>query len=85
MAILGYEYRVDGGAAVDVGLVYSILVTGLTSGTTYGFQIRSYNDEGEFTDWSATVYESTFGESLVLDSEGRAILDSDGNAITAII
>lgn len=74
----------DGGAAVDVGLVYEALVTGLISSTTYGFELRSYNESGEFSAWSAIVYENTFGESLVLSSTGAAILDADGNALTIL-
>jgi hypothetical protein len=65
VAIVGYEYRVDGGAAVDVGLVLAVTVSGLTPSTTYGIELRSYNDEGEYSRWSR-VRTATTAEPDVL-------------------
>lgn len=54
----GYEYRVDGGPPIDCGLVHSATVSGLTSNTSYDFELRSYGD-GRVSEWSSVVTEST--------------------------
>lgn len=41
-----YEYRVDGGAPVDVGLVLTEHITGLTVETAYTVEVRSVNAGG---------------------------------------
>lgn len=59
MAIAGYEYRVNGGTAVDVGNVLLTTVSGLTPDTDYEFEVRSYDDSGNRSAWSAVVSART--------------------------
>lgn len=42
-----YEYRVDGGAPVDVGLATSTVIGGLSQATTYNIEVRSVAASGE--------------------------------------
>ena len=71
----GYEYRVDGGTPVDVGLNVTAEVTGLTAGTSYDFEVRAYNDAGT-SDWSAVVSQSTQAEPAAPDAPTN--LDATG-------
>lgn len=63
MAIIGYEYRIDGGSPVDVGLPdpLTFIVDGLESSTEYDFEVRGYDAEGNRTPWSNVATASTFG------------------------
>lgn len=60
MAIVGYQYRVNGGAPVDVGDVLSYLVTGLDPDTSYTFEVRPYDEIGQFGPWSNVATAETF-------------------------
>ena len=51
-AVDGYEVRIDGGAAVDVGTDTDHTFTGLTEGSTHTLEVRAYNEDG-FSDWSS--------------------------------
>jgi PKD repeat protein len=55
MAVQGYEYRVDGGAAVDVGNVLTAIVDGLTQNTSYEFEVRAYDRSGNYSDWCSPI------------------------------
>lgn len=55
----GYEYRKDGGSAIDVGNVLTVNVTGRTPATDYNFQIRAYNAEGTRSEWSSIAVGHT--------------------------
>jgi len=54
-AILRYEVQVDGGAWEDVGLVTSHIVTGLTNGNTFTFNVRAVNAIGNGAEASETA------------------------------
>jgi hypothetical protein len=43
----GYDVRIDGGAAADVGNVLTHTFTGLTPGTAYTLEVRAYNAAGD--------------------------------------
>jgi lysophospholipase L1-like esterase len=58
-AVTGYEYRVNGGSAVDVGNVLATPVTGLSASTTYTFQVRAYDAAGNRSAYSSTVSGTT--------------------------
>ena len=54
----GYEVRVNGGTATDVGNVLAHTLTGLTSDTVYngpGAEVRSYNTGG-FSSWASLAF-----------------------------
>lgn len=63
MAIVGYEYRIDGGTPVDMGLPdpLTFTVAGLEEATIYDFEVRGYDAEGNRTPWSNVATASTFG------------------------
>jgi hypothetical protein len=53
MSIAGYEYRIDGGSWVDIGLPVGPLTTtvsGLNPLTTYGFEMRWYDESAPSRD-----------------------------------
>ena len=90
MAITGYEIRINGGSAQDVGNVTSHLATGLTAGTEYGFEVRSYDDDGNRSDWSSVVWESTLASAdpssvagLVWWMKADALSLADGDPVAA--
>ena len=92
MAIAGYKLRVNGGSTVnleiDVGLVYSYLLTGLEGNTEYGVEIASYDDDDNQSDWSSAVFATTDASpelSMIVDEDGNAFIDDDGNALTVLI
>lgn len=55
----GYEVRVNGGAATDVGNVLTHNFTGLTPDTAYTLEVRAYNGGG-FSAW-ASIMSTTDG------------------------
>ncbi len=59
VGVTGYEYRVDGGTAVDAGAGLSELVTGLTAATAYTFHVRAYDTAGNFSAWSTVANATT--------------------------
>lgn len=59
MSITGYEYRMNGGTPVNVGMALSASVTGLTANTSYNFEVRSYTSSGYYSEWSPVVTETT--------------------------
>lgn len=63
MTIVGYEYRMDGGSPIDVGLPdpLTFTVEGLAASTIYGFEVRGYDSEGNRTPWSNLAHASTLG------------------------
>jgi len=90
--IVGYRLKVNGGAytdyEIDVGLVYSYLLSGLEGNTEYFVEIASYDGEGTQSAWSFPVSattDSTPSLSMILDESGNAFIDDDGNAITTVI
>mgnify|MGYP000285957362 CR=1 FL=1 len=48
----GFDYRIDGGSAVDSGTTNPIVLTGLTAGTSYDIEVRAYNATGDGS-WSS--------------------------------
>lgn len=78
MAIVGYEYRIDGGLPVDIGLPDPLewTVAGLDSVTSYEFEIRGYDAEGNRTAWSNTATATT-GGSLFSDDFNDNSIDED--------
>lgn len=61
MAIVGYEYRMDGGSWIDVGLPdpLTFTVEELAPGTEYDFEVRGYDAEGNRTSISNIATAST--------------------------
>lgn len=66
VAVTGYEYRIDGGSAVDAGAGTTEAVTGLTAATEYDFEVRAYDAAGNKSDWS-TVATATTASNPILD------------------
>lgn len=50
----GYELRVDGGSAIDVGNVIQYVVGSLTNSVEYDIEVRAYNANG-YSAWSDIV------------------------------
>jgi hypothetical protein len=63
MAIVGYEYRMDGGSPIDIGLPdpLTFTVEELAAATEYDFEIRGYDAEGNRTAWSNIATAVTDG------------------------
>lgn len=67
MAIVGYEYRkrvqgeTDWDSIVDVGPVLTSVSAGLSPSTTYEYQVRGYDSEGNRTAWSNIATATTLG------------------------
>ena len=59
--VTGYEYRINGGTAIDAGAGVSESVTGLSAGTEYTFNVRAYDAAGNRSGWSASATASTDG------------------------
>ena len=60
VGVTGYEYRIDGGAAVDAGAGTAETVTGLTAGTLYSFEVRAYDAAGNRSAaWSTAATATT--------------------------
>ena len=59
VGVTGYEYRIDGGAAVDAGAGTTETVTGLTASTLYSFDVRAYDAAGNYSAYSAAATETT--------------------------
>lgn len=53
-----YEYRVDGGTPVDVGLVITTEITGLDPSTSYDVEVRTVAATGEST-WAGPLMVTT--------------------------
>lgn len=58
-AVTGYEYRVNGGTAVDAGAGLAETVAGLTASTLYSFEVRAYDAAGNRSDWSTAASATT--------------------------
>jgi hypothetical protein len=76
MAVAGYEIRVNGGSPLDVGNVLSFLETGLSPLTLYNFELRSYDEAGNRSDWTAIVSATTLAVSY--DSNAQAFFTAAG-------
>jgi chitodextrinase len=61
VGVTGYEYRINGGSAVDAGAGLSESVTGLTAATSYTFEVRAYDAAGNRSGWSASDSATTTG------------------------
>lgn len=59
----GYEYRINGGTPVDAGDVLSIPVTGLSPNTSYDFEVRKRDNDGNYSAWSPIYTISTLAAS----------------------
>lgn len=71
--IVGYEYRINGGSPINVGNVLSQLVAALNPGTTYNFELRSYDENGERSAWTSIV-----SAAAPLDDDVIAFLTATG-------
>jgi hypothetical protein len=72
VAVTGYEYRINSGAAVDVGLVLSTTVPGLTASTLYSFNVRAYDAAGNRSAWSTSDSATTNDPSGVTFTDDYA-------------
>lgn len=59
VGVTGYKVYVDGLSLVSLGNVTSYQVTGLTQSTTYSFNITAFDAEGNESQFSQTVSETT--------------------------
>lgn len=64
-----YQYRVDGGGAVDVGTATQALISGLETDTSYQIQVRSVY-QGLYSAWSAITVAST-SDIVALETTNR--------------
>lgn len=59
VGVTGYEYRIDGGAAVDAGAGTTETVTGLTAETLHSFEVRAYDAAANVSAWSTADTATT--------------------------
>lgn len=76
MAVAGFEYRIDGGSAIDAGTGFNQDVWGLAPGT-YTFEVRGYDEVGSFSAWSLPAV-MIVGTQGLQDADGAWIIDADG-------
>lgn len=79
VGVTGYEYRIDGGTAVDAGTGTTETVTGLTPATEYDFEVRAYDAAGNRSAWSTVATETT---SAVVDTTTPTAGTLAGSSIT---
>jgi hypothetical protein len=72
MAVAGYEYRIDGGSPVDMGLTNPVTASGLTAATSYDFEFRAYDGAGNRSAWTSIVSESTDAFPGLIDVVGQS-------------
>lgn len=81
VAVTGYEYRINGaGSWVNAGLVLSKNVTGLTGGTAYAFEVRSYDAAGNKSAAASVSTTTTYSYSIVVEDTFTA---ADGTLVNA--
>jgi hypothetical protein len=68
MAVVNYQYRIDGGTPVDVGNVLTHQVTGLTGSTLYDFEVRAEDAAGNFSAWSNLESGTTDAAAVTPDT-----------------
>lgn len=77
--VTGYEYRKDGGVAVDMGMTTPWIVSGLTASTSYDFEVRAYDDSGNRSGWSSVVTRSTLAPPTpLIDAVGSSATFAGG-------
>lgn len=79
----GYEYRKNGGSPLTVGNVLTVNVTGLSPGTPYEFEIRSFDTLGLRSAWSSVVNQSTTGTAPSSDFDTEVAGATEVLSITA--
>lgn len=65
VAVQGYRVYTDGASPIDVGNVLSYTVTGLSSTTSYDFNVTAYDDAGSNAGFGAGDNESAFSSTVV--------------------
>lgn len=89
MSVAGYKLKVNGGAIsnliIDVGNVLTYPITGLTYGVTYGVQVAAYDENGIQSAYCDPVYLAPLAETLLVDGDGNAMIDDEGNALTTFL
>ena len=73
----GYEVRINGGTAADVGALETHTFTGLTPATSYTLEARAYNGSGD-SSWSSTSAST----DPVPAPTGLAIFAATGDSLT---
>lgn len=85
MAIAGYKLKVNGGSytdrIIDAGDVLTYEIDALEHGVLYEVRVAAYDGSGYLSEWSDPEYLAPLASTMLIDSDGEAILDSDGNAI----
>ena len=81
MAIAGYKLRINGSTIIDVGLVYTSPITGLTEGVPTTVEVANYDGGGILSEWSEIATKTPTCASFLVDDDGNFILDDDGNQI----
>jgi hypothetical protein len=79
----GYEYRINGGSAVDGGDNKTIVVPSLTSSTSYNFETRKRDALGNVSAWSAVASGTTSsgGGSTAVVWQGASNMTVTGNDV----
>lgn len=83
MAIVNYQYRVDGGAPVNAGLDFTEDVTGLAPVST-DFEMRSEGPVGVFSAWSPVISATPLGEIFAYLVGAEATSSFDNSTTPAI-
>lgn len=78
-----YEYRINGGAPVDVGLALSVTVGPLSIGTAYLFEVRSIGANGESV-WVALVVHTTDPPPPIATPSCFALVRGSGLRVTGL-
>ncbi len=77
--VTGYQYRRDGGAAVDVpdgADVRTVTVPGLANGTEYSFEVRALNRVGE-GDWSTAQTATPIPLTLTVEAVSEEVTEGE--------
>lgn len=79
VGVAGYEYRIDGGTAVDVGVVLTANVSGLTASTAYTAEVRAYDGSSAYSAWSSAESFTTSASSSAVTSDfDTFVTNADG-------
>jgi chitodextrinase len=80
VGVTGYEYRINGGAAVDAGVGVAESVTSLSPSTAYTFEVRAYDAAGNRSAWSTSAGATT---DAAADSTPPTVGTLAGSSITS--
>lgn len=64
VGVTGYEIRLNGGSAVNVGNVLTVQSTGLTQNTQYAFEVRAYDAANNKSAWTTPINRTTLNKRI---------------------